>query len=269
MNIKKVEEFWDNRPCNIKHSDKPIGTKDYFDEVEKRKYFVEPHIKEFADFNKWKGKKVLEIGCGIGTDSINFAKSGADLTCVELSSNSLELCKKRFDVYGYKAKFILCDATEIDKFLKNEKFDLIYSFGVIHHSPNPEDIMKSIKNLCHENTEIRVMVYSLFSYKTLESWFKHGWKFKFNIRKSIQYYAEAQLGCPVAFTYNKKELYELFDGFEILNIKKSHIFPYVIKDYINKVYKKRWFFRILPNNIFNWLETKLGWHWLIVLKIKK
>jgi 2-polyprenyl-3-methyl-5-hydroxy-6-metoxy-1,4-benzoquinol methylase len=66
-----------------------VGTREYFDEVEARKYFVEPHIPEFAQFKQWKGKKVLEIGCGIGTDSVNFARAGADLAAIEISEKSL------------------------------------------------------------------------------------------------------------------------------------------------------------------------------------
>jgi len=58
--ISSVRDYWNERPCNIKHSQSEIGTRIYFDEVEKRKYFVEPHIPDFADFKKWKGKKVLE-----------------------------------------------------------------------------------------------------------------------------------------------------------------------------------------------------------------
>ena len=152
MNIEIVKNYWNSRPCNIKHSNKPIGTKEYFNEVEQRKYFVESHIPSFADFNKWKGKKVLEIGCGIGTDSINFVKAGANLTCVELSKESLDICKERFKTYGLKAKFILCNAEEINQYIKNETFDLIYSFGVIHHSPNPKIIMNSLKEFCHKDT---------------------------------------------------------------------------------------------------------------------
>jgi len=71
-NIHTVKEFWNNSPCNIRHSKSRVGTKKYFNEVENRKYFVEPHIPKFADFEKWKGKKVLEIGCGIGTDSTPY-----------------------------------------------------------------------------------------------------------------------------------------------------------------------------------------------------
>jgi hypothetical protein len=72
MLLEKVKEFWDSRPCDIRRSPKPIGTKEYFDEVEARKYFVEPHIPRFAEFSTGKGK-VLEIGYGNGTDTINFA----------------------------------------------------------------------------------------------------------------------------------------------------------------------------------------------------
>ena len=123
----EVKKYWNERPCNIKHSSKDFGTKDYFDEVEQKKYFVEPHIKEFADFKRWKGKRILEIGCGIGTDSINFVRNGAELTIVEFSDKSLEVCKKRFDVFELKATFINGDVERLDEVLEPCKFDLIYS----------------------------------------------------------------------------------------------------------------------------------------------
>ena len=142
--IGLVEKYWDDRPCNIRHSSSKIGTRQYFDEVEKRKYFVEPHIPGFAQFKRWGGKKILEIGCGIGTDSVNFARAGADLTLVELSEKSLEVCKKRFETYGLKANFYSGDAEELSSFVPVESYDLIYSFGVIHHTPHPEKVFEEI-----------------------------------------------------------------------------------------------------------------------------
>ena len=76
--ISRVKEYWDQRPCNIRHSPAPIGSRQYFDEVEARKYFVEPHIPAFAQFDRWRGKKVLEIGCGIGTCLLYTSPSPRD-----------------------------------------------------------------------------------------------------------------------------------------------------------------------------------------------
>src|SRR5919109_1444884 len=100
--VERVRQYWDRRPCNIRHSAEPVGTKEYFDQVERRKYFVESHIPQFAEFSRWQGKKVLEIGCGIGTDTTSFARHGAFVTAVDLSEKSLSIAKRRAEVYGLK-----------------------------------------------------------------------------------------------------------------------------------------------------------------------
>src|SRR5258707_15479708 len=97
--IDQVRDYWNANPCNIRHSKAEIGTQEYFDQVEYRKYKVEPHIPAFADFPAWSGKRVLEVGCGFGTDAMNFIRHGAAYVGIELSKASLDLCKKRWDVY--------------------------------------------------------------------------------------------------------------------------------------------------------------------------
>ena len=113
--IADVRRYWDDRPCNIRHSPKPVGSREYFDEVEARKYFVEPHIPRFAEFERWNGKRVLEVGCGIGTDSINFARAGAQLTAVDLSGESLRIARERASVMGVedRIEFVQANAEEL------------------------------------------------------------------------------------------------------------------------------------------------------------
>lgn len=254
--INVVKEFWENRPCNIRHSQKEIGTYEYFEEVERKKFFVEKHIPSFTEFEKWKGKKVLEIGCGIGTAAINFAKNGAIYTGIELSNNSLDITKKRFDIYGFDGKFYNGNAEELSQILPNEKYDLVYSFGVIHHSPKPQKIIQEIKNFCHEDTIVKIMLYA-----------KDSWK-NYMIESGLDQ-PEAQFGCPIAYTYTKQEVEDLLEGFKILSIEQDHIFPYEIESYKKNEYKKVSWFENMPENIFNVLEKNLGWHLLINAKVDK
>lgn len=264
--LEDVREFWNRRPCNIRHSVKPAGTRKYFDEVEHRKYLVEPHIPEFAQFSRWKGKKVLELGCGIGTDSINFARKDAQLTAVDLSERSLEICRRRFDVFGLQASFYCGNIEDLSSFLPPQHFDLIYSFGVIHHTPNPENVLAGIRGFCSSETEVRVMLYSKWSWKVLWILLTYGHGAIWKLQDLVRTYSEAQTGCPVTYYYSFREIEKLFKGFQIQAIQKEHIFPYIIEKYVKYEYEREWYFRALPRPVFRWLERQLGWHTLVVAK---
>jgi 2-polyprenyl-3-methyl-5-hydroxy-6-metoxy-1,4-benzoquinol methylase len=263
--VQDVKQYWDKRPCNIRHSSKPVGSRAYFDEVERRKYFVEPHIPRFADFPRWRGKDVLEIGCGIGTDSVNFTRHGANLTIVELSSESMAITKKRLDLEHLGANLINGNAEELDKLLPpGKKFDLIYSFGVIHHTPHPERVVTAITQRLKPGGELRLMVYARHSWKVLWIYARYAWREPWNWGELIAKYSEAQIGSPVSYVYSASEARDLLREFQIVSINKDHIFPYRISDYIQYRYVKNWYFRWIPNSWFRWLERRLGWHLMIV-----
>ena len=255
--INEVKDFWNNRPCNVRHSSKTQGTKEYFDEVEKKKFFVEPHIKSFSHFNEWNGKKVLEIGCGLATAGINFARYGAEYTGVELSADSLALAKKRFDVYNQYGNFYEGNAEELTNFLPEDKYHLIYSWGVLHHTPHPEKAMAEISKYLAKYGVFKLMLYASESWK--------------NYMISIGLdQPEAQYGCPVAYTYTEEEIYDLLgDHFEVVSIERDHIFPYQIEPYKKGEYIKEPWFETMPDEMFEVLEKKLGWHLLITAKPKE
>lgn len=266
--VQDVKRYWDRRPCNIRHSPKPVGTREYFEEVERRKYSVEPHIPKFANFPHWQGKDVLEIGCGIGTDSINFVRNGANLAIVELSTESLSITRKRLELEGLQASFINGNAEELDELLPTgKKFDLIYSFGVIHHTPHPERVIKAIARRLKPDGELRIMVYARHSWKVLWIYARYGWREPWNWRRLAAKYSEAEIGSPVSYIYSRREARALLNGFEIVSMTKEHIFPYRVPDYVQYRYVRNWYFRWMPDSLFHWLERRLGWHLLIVAKI--
>jgi SAM-dependent methyltransferase len=209
----------------------------------------------------------LDIGCGLGTESLNFALAGAEVTLVDLSKTSLELCKKRFELYGVKGTFVVGNAEELSEILPQEnvsnKFDLIWAFGAIHHTPHPEKIVEQMKKLLKEGGEIRAMVYSKVSYKLFFLMKETGvWDFS-KLDQIISEYAEAQVGCPVAFTYTLDDVRKLFEGFKLLELKKAHIFPYKIPEYKEYKYVKEDCWANVNQETFANLESELGWHTLV------
>jgi ubiquinone/menaquinone biosynthesis C-methylase UbiE len=267
--LEQVKTYWDKRPCNIRHSPREVGTKEYFDEVEARKYFVEPHIPRFADFDAWRDKKVLEIGCGIGTDTVNFTRVGAHVTAVDLSDKSLELAKKRAEVFGLsgKIKFYAGNAEELSSFVPIEPYDLIYSFGVIHHTPHPERVIAEFHKYARPGTVVKIMVYHRHSWKVLDIILEYGHGAFWKLDEIIPKYSEAQVGSPHSYTYTKDTVRGLLKGFTVTDVFADHIFPYKISDYVKYRYTKAWYFRWLPTPTFRFMERHWGWH-LCVTAVK-
>ena len=270
--LKQVEIFWDNRPCNVRHSKKIFGSLEYFEEIEHRRYFVEPHIKEFAEFEKWQGKEVLEIGCGIGTDTINFARAGAIITVIDLSSKSIEVVKQRARVYGLEEsiKFICGSAESLGSLVGEKKYDLIYSFGVIHHTPNPDSVFSQIKNHLNTDGEFRVMVYNKISWRVLEILIESGKLLTgiINLDKTIATRSEAQTGCPVTFSYSLSEFKKILERHGLKTVKGEikHIFKWNVEKYISGVYDRKIYWKVVPELVFNYLQKKIGWHLCITAK---
>ncbi|HUZ62798.1 MAG TPA: class I SAM-dependent methyltransferase [Acetobacteraceae bacterium] len=250
--IETVAEYWNRRPCNLRHSPREVGSRAYFDEVGERKYFVEPHIPAFAEFPRWHGKRVLEIGCGIGTDAVSFVRAGADYTGVELSEASLTLARQRFALFGLRGELLHANAEALDAVGEAGSFDLIYSFGVIHHTPHPEAVLRHVRRLVRPDGELRVMVYARDSWKDAM------------IEAGLDQ-PEAQHGCPIAFTYTTGQARALLEqaGFEAVSITQDHIFPYVVEKYVRYEYELQPWFAAMPRAMFRALEQRFGWHLLI------
>lgn len=261
--ILDVQKFWNEQPCNVRHSPAPVGSPDWIVETEQRKRKVEPHIAEFAKFDQWFNCRVLEIGCGIGIDTVAFARTGARVTAIDLSEESIELAYKRAELANVYIRFIRGNAEDLNSpFTLHDYYDLVYAFGSIHHSPDPEAIVRNARGVLKPGGTFKIMVYNKYSWKALWILLKYGrgkfWKF----RELIAKYSEAQTGCPVTHVYSPRELRAMLErnGFTVRKLYKDHVFPFEIEAYKRYEYRKVWYFRWTPAKLFRLLERVAGWH---------
>jgi SAM-dependent methyltransferase len=158
----RVRAFWQAHPCGTRFSDAEIGTREFFERVEAHRYTKEWHIPEAANFAATRGLRVLEIGCGLGTDGAQFALAGADYTGIDLTDASIELAKRKFELSGLPGEFRIADAENLE--FADNSFDLVYSHGVLHHTPDTARAVREIHRVLKPGGRAVVMLYHRGSY---------------------------------------------------------------------------------------------------------
>jgi ubiquinone/menaquinone biosynthesis C-methylase UbiE len=135
----------------------PLGSAAFFDEVEAHRYRLEPHIPELVRFPEWRGRDVLEAGCGIGTDAMQFLRAGARYTGVDFSPTALELAERRAEREDAEARFVAGSVAALP--FADDSFDLVYSNGVIHHLPETGRAIQEFHRVLRPGGKAIVMVY--------------------------------------------------------------------------------------------------------------
>jgi ubiquinone/menaquinone biosynthesis C-methylase UbiE len=199
------------------------------------------------------------------------ARCGAQVTTVDLSEKSIELARTRASVFGLhdQVRFSPGNAEELSRFHPVEPYDLIYSFGVIHHTPHPDVVLGQLRQYTRPGTTIKIMVYHRRSYKVAWILLTEGqgqfWKLPELVAKN----SEAQTGCPVTYTYTRREGRELLErhGSRVRGVQVEHVFPYHISDYVQYRYVKQPYFRWMPQSLFRALERRFGWHLCLTAEV--
>ncbi|HPL82739.1 MAG TPA: methyltransferase domain-containing protein [Candidatus Omnitrophota bacterium] len=159
---QEVEKFWNENPCGASAYFSGSAKRDAFTAIEKERYAKQDKIAAYASFGSYKGKRVLEIGCGIGSDGIQFARAGAFYTGVDVTEAAVAISRERFELFNQKGEFIKINAEKLP--FADGSFDYVYSFGVIHHSPCPEKIVSEINRVLKPGGKITVMLYNRSSF---------------------------------------------------------------------------------------------------------
>jgi SAM-dependent methyltransferase len=159
---ERVRDFWQANPCGTKFADAPAGTRAFYERVEAHRYAKEWHIPAAAGFADARGLKVLEIGCGLGTDGAQFARAGADYTGVDLTEAAVSLARRNFELQNLPGEFRTADAENLD--FPDDSFDLVYSHGVLHHTPDTARAVREVHRVLRPGGRAVVMLYHRDSY---------------------------------------------------------------------------------------------------------
>jgi ubiquinone/menaquinone biosynthesis C-methylase UbiE len=291
-NLKeRVRAFWQANPCGVKFADAPPGTRKFYELVEAHRYTKEWHIPIAADFKSARGLRVLEIGCGLGTDGAQFAEAGADYTGVDLTEAAVELARKRFETFGTPGKFETADAEQLQ--FEDNSFDLVYSHGVLHHTPDTAKAIREVHRVLRPGGRAMVMLYHRDSYnyrinismlrragahllrfdsgvrlahlltgEQIESLREHAHRLK---TEKESYLAPDEFlsqntdgaGNPLARVYSRAEARELFNDFSKVELRTYFL-------------NKRWLpllGSVLPRSLESSLASRWGWHlWIYATK---
>lgn len=250
----RIVDYWDKQPCNINHSRSAIGTAQYWQEVKDRRYTVEPHIREFLNFDAYSACRVLDVGCGIGSDAEQFVRQGAKYVGIDVSPVSIDLCKQRFKLFDLAADFFTMDAADTEAVQSLGKFDLAISIGVLHHSPDIKKILTNIHSVLKTDGVLKIMLYS-----------KNSWKYAM-IQQGLDQF-EAQSDCPYAVAYSKEEVLDLLNGqFDIIDFSQDHCFMYNVNLYKQGILQLEPWWAAMPTAMREAVCKQLGWHLLVTAK---
>lgn len=291
-NLKeRVRDFWQEHPCGTKFSDAKEGSRLFYERVEAHRYEKEWHIPAAAGFAASRGLRVLEIGCGLGTDGAGFARAGAFYTGVDLTKAAVGLARRRFELEKLPGEFRVADAEALD--FADASFDLVYSHGVLHHTPNTAAAVREVHRVLRPGGRAVVMLYHRDSYnyrvnigvlrrtgahllktevglrlahrltgEPIESLREHAGRLKADAGQYLS--ADEFLsrntdgaGNPLTRVYSRREARELFRDF-------SHV------EFATHFLNKRWLPIIgplLPRALETRLASRWGWHlWIYARK---
>ena len=222
----RVRRFWEDEPCGSVHGTAPEGTREYFDEIEQRRYELEPFILPMADFDGSRGKTVLEIGVGLGTDFVRFARAGAKVTGIDLTEHGVELVRRRLALEGLEGDVRVADAESLP--FEDGSFDKVYSWGVLHHTPATEQAVREALRVLRPGGELCVMLYSRHSWVAYKLWVRFA-LLEGRLGSSLADVLAAHMESEGTRGFTKDELREMFQGLEKPQIEK-----------VSTPYDRRW-----------------------------
>ena len=216
MNAEKelVREFWEEAACGEELYLHGSDTASYELQATQR-YELEPYICEFAEFDAAKGKRVLEIGVGLGADHQRFAEAGAELYGVDLTARAVEHTRLRLSAYGLSSNVNIGDAERLE--FPTDFFDRVYSWGVLHHSPETSHAVSEVWRVLKPSGKAHIMIYHKWSLVGLMLWVRYA-LLRLRPWLSLRDVYARYLESPGTKAYTVREAKHLFSQFRSVEV---------------------------------------------------
>jgi ubiquinone/menaquinone biosynthesis C-methylase UbiE len=248
----EVRQFWEAEACgtnaNLIGAHEP-RTRAWYDAVEQHRYDAEPFIHAVAQFTRYHGQPVLEVGVGAGTDHLQWARAGAHCFGVDLTDIAIETTRERLALYGFTSQLQRVDAEQLP--FEDNSFDVVYSWGVIHHAEHPNTMVNEIHRVLKPNGVFIGMMYQRRSLGTCMLWLKHA-LLSSKPQRSLADVLWHHMESVGTKGYTIRELQQMFAAFKQLEAKPI-LTPYDVRRF------PRWLHRFFPDE----------WGFFIALHAKK
>lgn len=261
---QRAREQWSQDPCGAESDrDSEFGTRQYFDEVERVRYQeYAPWMPELMGFNSFAGARLLEVGCGMGTDLLQFARGGALCTGIDLTPRSIAITRQRFALYEQRVDLLISDGERLP--FANETLDVVYSNGVLHHTPDTAGAISELHRVLKPGGTAKVMLYHKNSLNYWGELMLHRGVLRGDllrgrspeeIMSSWVEYSEHG-GRPLVKAYTREQTLELFRNFREIKIDVEQLLRNEIPLLGN----------LLPEKVFKYFQTNFGWNLIITAR---
>jgi len=217
---EQIKKYWEVSPPYKGEGE--AGSLEWSKSISDHRYSLAPYLKPFMNAETYKGKNVLEIGCGSGSDLLEFARAGADVTGIDITDKAIVTTKERFKLHGLDADLRTYSGKELP--FDKGQFDLVYSYGVLHHTPYMEDIFVDIYRVLKESGQMKLMLYNKYSllyYYSILYLRKYIEKSDLNREELLSKYSEFREGCPHTRCFTAMEICQKIQYFSTVSTRSD------------------------------------------------
>lgn len=258
---QRAREQWRKDPAGaIYGAQHEFGGREFFEEVERHRYQeYAPWMPAVMGFNEFAGARLLEVGCGMGTDLLQFARGGANVTGIDVTPRSIEISQRHLALYDQKGDFAIADCERLP--FPEASFDVAYSNGVLHHTPDTAGAVRELHRVLRPGGQARVMLYHrgswaywsqvVLRYGIARGEFLRGRSGNDIMSKYVEFNAGG--GRPLVKAYSRNEARALFSMFSEVKLQ------------IEQLTESEFYFlrHLMPRSLFRNLQTTVGWNVII------